>query len=346
MPKHLTHLQARETTWKLLLAHDYPLIWAPFMVDLALDMFPGADKVSSITQSPSFHEACAQRARGFDAAYGSVEWNRQTIESGTCGNRSLVFMFAEKMVGNLRKRLGLSVLDEERHAEYRSLIIHHIQVIARQYRVGKEEHGKVVDWGYEAYLTTFGGNMSFNIAKKMQFNRTFLSLDEQWHLQLPNLPGSKRTVLEYLEGRHPDVATTPCVDAAAVKMKDLDAAFDRAVIETAKCFDREVSKASEKSPGSAVYFLYMAGFGFEEIAKLLKIAPLTVRWRLKKMCVAVVDRVRELIAEELGVDPVLGRAEILGYLWGRSRSMPVDPIHRQTDLPRLEEALRELAVGI
>ena len=287
----------RIATWTILMAHDLPKLWAPGMVDIALNLAPGATTLDEVL-CPAVVDAIRTRFAKFDF-YAGCPWTVATLRSGVHNRKPLLGFFVERSYSTILRTLKIGSISISDGEEMRAVIMEALQVFVPSYVPGRTQDGEYQEWGFEAYLTTRGVNKATNSARDLLFHHGDISMDAPM--------GEHRTVGDCLETLAPGAV----IQHAGVCENDFK---PEAILEVMFAASEEVLQTPTDV---ALYMHYMSGEAtLKDVAARLGIPVVTAQYRIKHLVADIFARARQLFAESHGLGVEEAQTFVLGYAWG------------------------------
>ena len=143
-------LNDRTVTWITLHNAGAHVLWLPRMIDVAINNFPATTDIRQLTESPSFHSACANAFR----EYGSPvkDWS-PPFAAMALRTTEVAAMYTNSQVRRIAKVMKVTPEMLRERAPDADFVIRNLWLgLAQKYRAGRIEAGKLQEWGYEAFL--------------------------------------------------------------------------------------------------------------------------------------------------------------------------------------------------
>lgn len=296
-----------------------PKVWAPCMIDAALNHCCDAKNLDEIVRSKQFLDECKSKLSE-TRWLSEFTWSPEALVSGCHGRIPLLQAFVEKSMRSIAKKLGWSNDCPTMLEEFASIVMEQIQSDAYAYLPGKvADDGTLRLWGYEAFLANFSVNRSINEIVRVTDSHGSISLDAE-------VDG--RTIMDSLENIMPDAVA--CTQHAPAPV---GSAEFRTVLEEAA--DEVFSSTKQSTADDAMlYLLYLAGdITLSDLREPLRKPTNTLCVRLQNMVDRVFDTTKELVAAKIDLSPEDARIEVLGYAWGHDQKpLPQSPEHTAPEL--------------
>jgi hypothetical protein len=120
------------------------------MIDVAVNYFPATTDIRRLTESPSFHSACADAFR----EHGSPvkDWS-PPFAAMALQTTEVAAMYMNSQVRRIAKAMKVTPELLRERAPDADFVIRVLWLgLTRKYRAGQIEAGKLQTWGYEAFL--------------------------------------------------------------------------------------------------------------------------------------------------------------------------------------------------
>lgn len=294
-------LSPRQITWTSIQNSGLHRLWAPSMVDIALNIFPGKT-VDYILSSDVFYKVCAASVsytrKGFD------DWTPKGLDAWVHGKTPPIYSFVTKVFGGIRKKVNLFLSDHDKE-ECQGTIISHIIMEADKYKPEGFKDGEIVSWGYEAFLSQWASNKAWRtVTKNLLANHNAISFDQP------------------CSGEHSVLSMVEVAFASDVSVKPSHFGFEFSNLNFSNSLFPVVDSgvedvlSQEDSRSASAYLLFIAGCSLLQIASTLHTSKTSVERMVNGVAEKILHRIREGIAELMGMDVSEASLEVLGYFGG------------------------------
>jgi hypothetical protein len=274
-------LNHRQTVWSQILNKGLAQLWAPFMVDTALNYSLEHQDLEKILLLPEFAEECKKVSTRY-SFYQEVVWNKQTFDSGLFNGKPLIHGFVLKLYGQIRNKLHLGSIAEDRIEEYQSVILNQLMEEVIKFKVGDIRGEHMVTWGLEAFFSNFACIRAERIIQKLERNSRMLSLDA------PIGEDSEMTVSDQMDRILPEHSKT------GFEVKDLT--MDR----MNHLFDESIRTNLKSDELKKIFLLSMTSMDPLKISRILGISIGRIERQRILACTKVVEGLKKLVAADMG----------------------------------------------